>query len=82
MLHTQAPGEDSLASLRSSQNSVNHASFNIGQAIVAACMAEGQPFVIQTEKMQDRGVKIVDMHAIGSATATPKSSDSHARCRL
>ena len=36
----------------------------IGQTIVTPGMAEGQLFVIQSELMQDRGVKIMDVNTV------------------
>lgn len=37
---------------------------DIGQAEIAAGMAEGKVLVIEPKQMQKRGVKIVDMHLL------------------
>ena len=37
---------------------------DIGQAEVAAVVAEGEPFVIQAQQVKDRGVKIVMRDAV------------------
>jgi hypothetical protein len=40
---------------------------DVGQAHVAACVRKSQPFVIQAEQVQYRGVPVVDMHRVDDA---------------
>src|SRR5687768_16695030 len=41
------------------QNAVGDLAGGVGEAEVAAGVAEGEPLVVQTQEMQDRGVQVV-----------------------
>lgn len=43
---------------------MNDISGDIGESEVAAGVAEGELFVIESEEVQDGGVEIVDVHAV------------------
>ena len=47
-----------------SKNPSMHLAVHVGQAEVAAAVAVGQPLVIQAHQVQDRGVQVVDVHAV------------------
>ena len=38
---------------------------HVGQAVVAALEAEGQPRVVEAEQVQQRGVQVVDVDRVG-----------------
>ena len=38
---------------------------DVGEAVVAAAVAEGEPLVIDAELVEDRGVDVVDVDGIG-----------------
>ena len=46
------------------QNLPHHAAVDVGQAIVPAAVAVGQPLVVQPQRVQDRGVQVVDVHLV------------------
>ena len=48
----------------SRQQPLHHATVNIREPEVAACVTIGETLMIEAEQMQDRRVQIVDMHAI------------------
>src|SRR5262245_53066377 len=51
-------------SFASGQDSADHISVDVGQTIVAAGMAEREPFVIQAEQMEDRGVEVMHVDPV------------------
>ena len=48
---------------RSAKNPGHHFTENIGQAFVAAVVAERQLLVVEAEQVQDGGVEVVDVDA-------------------
>ena len=48
----------------SGEDLAGDAAADVGEPKVAAAVAVGQPFVIQAHEVQDRGVQVVNMHAI------------------
>src|SRR5438067_824191 len=53
---------------------------NVGESEIAACVAVGQPGMIQTEQVEDRGVEVVDVNAAfhGMMTAVVRCPMGHA----
>ena len=49
---------------------MHHFAVDVCEPIVAALMAEGEPFVLDAELMQDGGLQVVDMRTGFSATLT------------
>ena len=49
---------------RSRQNLVDHSTMHVGQSEVAAGLMKGEPFVIQAEQVQDRGLQVMDVDRI------------------
>ena len=49
----------------SGENLVDAGAVNIGQAIVAALKAIGQPLMVEAQQVKDRGVQIVDVDRAG-----------------
>ncbi len=52
------------ASDRLTQNSLDDLAGDIGEAEIAALEAMGQPRVVETEKMKDCSVHVVDVHLV------------------
>ena len=48
----------------SSDECFHHVAVHVRQPHVAAAEVERQPFVVDPEQMQDRGVQVVDMHFV------------------
>ena len=48
----------------SGEHRANHVSADVGEAEVAALKTISEPFVIESEEVQDRGVQIIYMHRI------------------
>ena len=46
------------------QNLLHHLAVHVGQAVVAALEAVGQPLVIEAEQVQDRGLQVVDVDLV------------------
>ena len=46
------------------QNLVDHSAADVGQTEVAALETVGQPFVVDAQQMQHRGVQVVDVHDV------------------
>ena len=44
--------------------SLHHLARHIGQAVVAARVAVGEPLVVDAEQVQDRGLQIVDVDGV------------------
>ena len=65
----------------SRQDLARHAAAHVGQAEVAAAVAVGQPLVIEAHQVQDRGVQVVDVHAVldGAACRTRRSRRGRGR---
>src|ERR1700738_5275441 len=55
--------------IRLRQNVPDDVAMDVGQAAVGAVMAEGQAFVIDAQKVQDRGVQIVTIQRLDGAPA-------------
>ena len=49
---------------------------DVGQAVVAALEAVGEPLVVEAEQVEDRGLEVVDVDLVASATLKPSSSVS------
>ncbi len=43
---------------------MNNFAMHVGQAEVAAAVAVGEPFVVHTEEVENRGVEVVDVDLI------------------
>ena len=52
-------------SKRSCKYILDHSAAHIGQAVVAALEAVGEPGVVQAQQVQQRGVQVVHMDGIG-----------------
>ena len=74
-------GEHHLDSMLSSYELVHDVAVDVGEAKVAAIVAEGEPFVIQAQQVEDGGVEVVmrdavldGVHAelVGSAVGNPR----------
>src|SRR4051794_24035982 len=57
-LHASRPATGRTPSSR--EDVVDHGAGDVGQAEVAAGVAEGQAFVVDAQQVQDRGVEVVD----------------------
>ena len=57
-------GQHQLDSTRSGNQLVHDVAVDVGQAEVATVVAEGELFVIQSQQVKDRGVKIVMRDAV------------------
>ena len=51
-------------SVASRQYRSHHSPRRVRQPVVAAVVREGQTGVVEAKKMEDRGVQVVDVHAI------------------
>ena len=47
---------------------MDHFAEGVGEAILAAIMRKGQPRVVETEEMKDRGVQVVDVYWVNLGT--------------
>ena len=54
----------------SGEDRFHHGTAHVGQAEVAALVAEGQPFVVDAQQVEDRGVEVVDVDAILDGVVT------------
>ena len=52
------------APLNSGQNGLDHLAGDIGEALVSAGMGVGEPLMVEPEQVQQRGVQVIDAHAI------------------
>ena len=43
---------------------MDHVTVNIGEAEIATAVTEGELLVVHAQQVQDRGVQVVDVHAI------------------
>ena len=57
-------GEGTRAPGRSGEQVLHHMPVDVGQAEIAAGVAVGEPFVVEAEQVQDRGVQVVDVDGL------------------
>ena len=51
--------------LGSGQEFADDAAVDVGEAVVAAAVAEGEALVVEAELVEDRGVDVVDGQGVG-----------------
>ena len=49
----------------SRQDVLDHLAGDVGQAVVASLVLEGQPLVVDAQERQDGGVEVVDVDRVG-----------------
>ena len=64
------------------QHSLDELAVDVGEAEIAALVFVGEPRVVDAEEMQDRGVEVVDVDAVGRDVVAEVVGGSNGGARL